>query len=170
MSGEVELRDVVDADLDRFFAHQCDAEAAYMLGFRRGDPTDRAMFDAHWKKIRSEPGNLILTVLHDGHVAGHACTFHREGNREVGYWIGRESWGRGVATRVLERILELDRARPMNARVAKDNAASIRVLQKCGFRVVGEDRGYSTVRRTDVEGFVFELSSTDHGVHSGQTT
>ena len=141
MSGEVELRDVVDADLDRFFAHQCDAEAAYMLGFRRGDPTDRAAFDAHWKKTRSEPSNVILTVLHDGHVAGHVCTFHREGNREIGYWIGKPWWGRGFATEATHTLMEhcFDACgfRRLTCGHFVDNPASARVIAKLGFRRVG---------------------------------
>ena len=32
------------------------------------------------------------------------------------------------------------RARPVHARVAKHNTASIRVLQKCGFAICGEDK------------------------------
>jgi RimJ/RimL family protein N-acetyltransferase len=56
-----------------------------------------------------------------------------EEKREVGYWIDRAFWGRGVATEALSAFLCLEHIRPLYAGVAKHNVASIRVLQKCGF-------------------------------------
>jgi RimJ/RimL family protein N-acetyltransferase len=51
----------------------------------------------------------------------------------VGYWIGREFWGRGLATRALSAFLHEVEERPIYAGVAETNVASIRVLEKCGF-------------------------------------
>ena len=45
----------------------------------------------------------------------------------VGYWLGREFWGRGVATRALARFLGVVTGRPLHARVATNNQGSIRV-------------------------------------------
>jgi RimJ/RimL family protein N-acetyltransferase len=63
-----------------------------------------------------------------------------EGHREVTYWIGREDWGRGLATRALPEFLHVEATRPLYALAASDNAASIRVLTKCGVGIVGEGR------------------------------
>jgi RimJ/RimL family protein N-acetyltransferase len=57
----------------------------------------------------------------------------RSGKTLVGYWISREKWGKGVASRALSLFLLQVRTRPLFAHVAKNNLASIRVLQKCGF-------------------------------------
>ena len=57
--------------------------------------------------------------------------------REVGYWIDRAHWGKGVATTALSRFLEIERTRPLHAHAAKHNAGSIRVLQERGFDVIG---------------------------------
>jgi RimJ/RimL family protein N-acetyltransferase len=54
----------------------------------------------------------------------------------VGYWIGREFWGRGLATQALAELAGLVDARPLHAHVVKHNVASIRVLEKCGFAAV----------------------------------
>jgi RimJ/RimL family protein N-acetyltransferase len=52
-------------------------------------------------------------------------------NGEVGYWIGREYWGKGVATEALSQFLaHAEVRRPLHAAVAKHNVGSIRVLEK----------------------------------------
>ncbi len=55
------------------------------------------------------------------------------------YWIGREFWGRGIASVAVRQFLESETTRPLTARVAKHNPGSIRVLEKAGFTRVGED-------------------------------
>jgi RimJ/RimL family protein N-acetyltransferase len=67
-------------------------------------------------------------------------SFVRDGERQVGYWIARDRWGRGIATAALTALLEQVTERPLCARVAAHNRGSLRVLEKCGFRLVGEER------------------------------
>jgi RimJ/RimL family protein N-acetyltransferase len=66
-------------------------------------------------------------------------SFERDGRREVGYWLGRDHWGRGVATAALVAFLGQERTRPLYAGVLPANGGSLRVLEKCGFSVLGED-------------------------------
>lgn len=134
-SGEVVLRDIEDADLPIFFQHQLDPEANRLVGFV---PRDQAAFTAHWQKIRGDAGVVKKTILYDANVAGYAVSFERFGEREVGYWLGREFWGKGIASRALQQFLLHVESRPLCARVAKHNIASLRVLQKCGFTIVGD--------------------------------
>lgn len=126
----IRLREVEPGDLPLFFAHQQDPVAVEMVAFKS---RDRAAFDQHWAKILADAANLNRTVLVEGAVAGNISSFTRDGLREVGYWIDRAYWGRGVATRALSAFLRLEKTRPLYAGVAKHNTASIRVLQKCGF-------------------------------------
>ena len=86
-------------------------------------------------------------------------SFQQLGRPLVGYWIGKEYWGRGIATRALSEFLNHVTARPLHARVAKHNRASIRVLEKCGFRICGEDRGPFGPDGEEVEEFILELSA-----------
>jgi RimJ/RimL family protein N-acetyltransferase len=90
-------------------------------------------------------------------VAGYVLVHSWFGKPEVSYWIGREFWGRGIATQALAVFLAEAKARPLYARAAKDNIASICVLEKNGFKVFGEDKGFSNARRQDVEEFIFIL-------------
>mgnify|MGYP002354569524 FL=1 len=60
-----------------------------------------ADFYTHWHRIMADPLNILRTVLYEGQVAGNVVSFILEGRREVGYWLGREFWGRGIATAAL---------------------------------------------------------------------
>ncbi len=101
----------------------------------------------------------VRTVLFEERVAGHIASFERGADREVTFWIDRGHWGKGVATRSLSLFLHTDRIRPLYARAVKDNAASIRVLEKCGFRPFGEDKGFAHGRCAEVEELILELEA-----------
>lgn len=132
---EVALREVEDADLPLFFEWQRDPASTDMAGL---PARDREAFDAHWAKIRRDQGVTLRTVVADGAVAGNVLAFVQSGKPVVGYWIGRDHWGRGIATRALAAFLREVTARPLYATVALGNTASVRVLEKCGFTLAGE--------------------------------
>lgn len=131
MNREVRLRDVEPNDLAIFHGHQLDADATRMAAF---PSRDRAAFDEHWaRNILGNPLTVTQTVLAGDEVAGYVGSWPQDGARLVGYWIGREFWGRGVATRALGAFVHLVAERPLHAHVVAHNAASVRVLEKCGF-------------------------------------
>jgi len=153
----IALREIEMSDLDTFHAQQLDPEAIRMAAFVSDDRKDRAVFDAHWKKILNTTQNTNRTIVADGQVAGHiACYPHGE-NLEVTYWLGREFWGRGLATQALRKMLQLVVARPITARAATDNIGSIKVLQKCGFKITGKDKGFAKGRGEDTEEYLLRL-------------
>lgn len=153
----ITLRPVEPADLDPFYAHQLDPEAIRLAAFVSADRKNRAAFDAHWGKILRAPENTNRTIVADGQVVGHIACFPMEGNLEVTYWLGREFWGRGIATEALHQLLRQVTVRPLFARTATDNLGSLRVLQKCGFTIVGQDRGYAHGRGADTEEYLLRL-------------
>jgi RimJ/RimL family protein N-acetyltransferase len=139
MSYEVRLRAVAPDDLPILFGHQLDADATQMAGF---PSRDRAAFDAHWAtNVLGNPATVTQTILVDDRVAGYIGSWPQDGARLVGYWIGKEYWGKGIATKALTRFLQLVTERPLHAHVAHHNVASIRVLEKCGFRFEREESG-----------------------------
>ena len=134
---DVVLREVVEDDLPILFEHQIDPVAYGMAEF---PPRDRAAFMEHWhKNVLGDPTVEKRTIVAGGEVVGHVGCFSRDGKREIGYWIGREHWGRGIATGAVSQFLTEIAERPLYAGVAKGNVASLRVLEKCGFRFLEEE-------------------------------
>jgi RimJ/RimL family protein N-acetyltransferase len=133
---DIRLREASQDDLPVFFEHQRDPVANEMAAF---PARDLDAFMRHWTTaILGDEAAIAKTVLVNGRVAGNVLCFERDGAREVGYWIGREFWGRGVATRALAALLAEVKERPLFAGVARHNVASLRVLEKCGFVVVDQ--------------------------------
>ncbi|MFZ0544713.1 MAG: GNAT family N-acetyltransferase [Candidatus Promineifilaceae bacterium] len=148
---EIELREVQEADLDLFFAFQQDPAAVHMAAFVSRDPTDRAVFDAHWQRILADEQTTNRTILFEGQVVGHVASFVMFGDLEVTYWIDRAYWGKGLATQALSAFLTtVQKKRPIYGRAAKDNLGSRRVLEKCGFQYVGEDKGFANARGKEI--------------------
>jgi RimJ/RimL family protein N-acetyltransferase len=132
------LREVVESDLPVFFEYERDPEAATMAAF---PPRERDAFMAHWAKTLANDSALTWTIVSDGAVVGNIGCWEDDGRRFVGYWIGREFWGRGLATQALAELVDVVDARPLYAHVVKENVASIRVLEKCGFVEVDAHTG-----------------------------
>ena len=150
---DVELREAIDEDLPILFEHQRDPEANEMAAF---PAREWGTFVAHESRIRSDPAITNRTIVVDGQVAGSIVSWTADGERDVGYWLGREFWGRGIGTRALAIFLGIDPTRPLHARVAKHNIGSLRVLEKCGFKIVGEDR-WSPDGGAESEEFIVRL-------------
>ena len=126
----VYLREVVDSDLSIFFENQRDPEAVQMAAF---PSRDHDAFMKHWAKIRSDRSNIIRAIVCDGQVVGNIGSWIAGDRRLIGYWIGREFWGRGVATAAVAAFIAEVKERPLHAFVAAHNVGSIRVLEKCEF-------------------------------------
>ncbi|HNS04009.1 MAG TPA: GNAT family N-acetyltransferase [Anaerolineae bacterium] len=153
----VTLRDVTVDDLPLFFQHQLDPEAVWMAAFGVAGVRDWDEFAAHWARSLSDNTRVAKAVLWNGQVAGNVSSFVLFGDPAVGYWIGREYWGKGIATRALAAFLEVVTVRPIYARAAMDNIGSRRVLEKCGFVVIGEDVGYARARGAEIDEVVLRL-------------
>ena len=150
------LRKTEPSDLGIFYEHQLDPEAIRMAAFVHADPTDKVAFAAHWDKILRSAQITQRTIVADGQIAGYIACYPSGEHLEVTYWLGREFWGRGWATRALTELLPLI-GRPIIARAATDNVGSIRVLQKCGFNLIGTDSGFAHGRGEDTAESILRL-------------
>ena len=131
----VTLRKPTPLDIPVFFEQQNDLDAHQLVGIVSTAPTDREAFNQKWRRILLDDQISKRTILADDEIAGHVTAFLASwsGRREVGYWIGREYWGRGIVTSALSQFLTVEIERPLFATVASHNTGSIRVLEKCGF-------------------------------------
>lgn len=154
MDGEVTLRAVEDGDLPTIFEDQRDPESIRMAAFPARE--ERAFYD-HWAKIRKEEGTVIRTIEFAGEVAGYISSWGRDGELLLGYWISKRFWGKGVATKAVSHFLREMQSRPLLAFAAKHNVGSIRVLEKCGFVLVGEDKSVAPTGGEEVEEFLYRL-------------
>jgi RimJ/RimL family protein N-acetyltransferase len=155
--GEIGLRAVRDDDLDTIYDQMRDPVAVRMAAFTAEDPDDRAAFDAHFARLRTDPEILLFAVTVDGELAGTAGVFPVGDDTEITYWLDRSWWGRGIATRAVELLVDLVPVRPITARAASDNAGSLAVLRKVGFRPVGKEVAYATARGEEIEETVLRL-------------
>ena len=153
------LREAVESDLAMFFEFQSDPVAVHMAAFTHEDSSGRESFLAHWKKILASPSVTGRTIMRGEDVLGSVLSYVESERPEITYWIGRQNWGQGVATEALKLFLQtVDTRRPMRARAAKDNIASLRVLEKCGFEVIEVTRGFANARGTEIDELELELS------------
>jgi RimJ/RimL family protein N-acetyltransferase len=157
MTNEISLREIQESDLAIFFEQQLDPEAIRMAAF---PARDHDAFKAHWEKIMAEEKNIVRTIDFRGEVAGNIVGWEQSGEYKVGYWLGKRYWGKGIASAALSQFLGLVKVRPLYARVAKHNFASIRVLQKCGFTISGEDK-FPWVDGEEGEEFILILGAND---------
>jgi RimJ/RimL family protein N-acetyltransferase len=109
-------------------------------------------------RITSSPENKFRVITSNARFVGTIGSYVSEGTTEVTYWIDRAYWGQGIATQALRLFLEQISVRPIRARAASDNTASLRVLQKVGFRPIGTERSFAPGRGAEIEETILELS------------
>jgi RimJ/RimL family protein N-acetyltransferase len=128
----IRLRPVVNDDLPTLYQNQLDPDAVRMAVV---NPRDANSFDAHWARILEDKTVTARAILADEVLVGCISSFVADGQCSVGYWIAKEHWGRGIATRALALLLQQVTTRPLYARVASQNTGSIRVLTRNGFTI-----------------------------------
>lgn len=153
-SLNIELRTVMAGDLATIYAYQLDPEANRMAVAM---PRTREDFRSHWEQSLDDPKIVARVIVAGGEVVGHISCFEMDGRENIGYWVDRAHWGNGIASRALALFLEVVERRPLHARAARSNAGSIRVLEKCGFVLMGYEWSEETERFPACEEAVFEL-------------
>lgn len=147
---EISLRPVIPQDIAIFWANQLINRP------QECTPEQQTAFEIRWRRLLDDADAPIRTIVAGEQVVGYIAHFHRKDVPEVCYELGQPHWGRGFATAALAQFLGDIAVRPLYARALKDNTASIRVLQKCGFSIVGEDR-FTDASRCEREEFILEL-------------
>ncbi len=156
-AGEIKLRKTVVDDLEFLFKFQLNKEAINLAAFTPEDPTDKSAYLSKYTKLLSDPTVNNQTIIIDNKIVGSIAKFEIDGQAEVTYWIDKNFWGKGIATKALEYLLTIEKTRPIWGRVAFDNYGSQKVLEKCGFVKIGKDKGFANARQTEIEEFIYKL-------------
>lgn len=129
-----------------------------MAAFTSKNPADWEAFLTHWTKILADKTVIAKTITADGKVIGTVGSFHMLSQHQVTCWLGKNYWGKGFATSALSKFLrEVVMTRPIYARAARDNAASIRVMEKCGFIFVGYEKNFANARGKEIDEIIMKL-------------
>lgn len=152
------LSETTVEDLHTLFEFQRDEESIYLAAFTPSDPNDKIAYLEKYSKFLNDPTKTTRTIRVGDEIVGSVAKFVMDGDAEITYWIDRKFWGRGIATTALRRLLEIETVRPIYGRVAFDNYGSQKVLEKCGFVKVREDKGFANARRTEIKEFIYKLS------------
>ena len=106
---DIVLRDVEERDLAVFFEQQLGREATEMAAF---PSRTRDSFMAHWHKSMAERTSLLKTIVVGGRVAGNVVYWEQDDEPKVGYWLGREYWGKGHSHLGIVTVLETCKKTP----------------------------------------------------------
>lgn len=145
-------------DLNAFFEFQLDKEGSYLAAFTPKDQNDKAAYIEKYTKFLTDPTINMRTIKVNGETAGSIAKFVMEDEAEITYWIDRKFWGQGIASTALNDFLKSELTRPIYGRVAFDNFGSQKVLEKCGFVKIGEDKGFANARQAEIEEYIYKLS------------
>jgi RimJ/RimL family protein N-acetyltransferase len=156
---DIKLRRTEIADLENLFQFQLDKEGGYLAAFMPKDPTDKQAYLSKYTKLLGDKTVNNQTITVKGAIVGNVAKFIMHGDTEITYWIDRNFWGQGIATRALQKFLSIESARPIFGRVAFDNFGSQKVLEKCGFVKIGTDIGFANARQAEIEEFIYKLDS-----------
>jgi Acetyltransferase (GNAT) domain len=93
---------------------------------------DLPAFLEHEAKIKADPSMITRTIVAGAGVVGSMGSWEVEGERDVGFWIGRDHWETATRPRPFARS-STSTPQAVHAHVADHNVGSRRVLEKCGF-------------------------------------
>jgi RimJ/RimL family protein N-acetyltransferase len=128
-------------DLDSLVEHANDAEVACMLRDRFPHPYTHEI-GRQFLTTQGAAEPLESFAIDVGGVAIGGIGVHPGGDvmrhsAEIGYWVGRKYWGRGIASAalnaVVDHVFREGRYCRLHAHTFEGNEASQRVLEKAGF-------------------------------------
>lgn len=154
LAARLRLRNIERNDLPLLYEFQLDPEANQLA---LTHPRSAEDFDGHWEGILRDSSVVVRAIEVGDALAGYISCFKSDGQDAIGYWIGKEFWRQGVATQAMKLLLLEVSIRPLHARVAVSNVASLRVLQKSGFREVRREWSPASERYVECEEAILEL-------------
>lgn len=152
------LRPTELSDLPTLFQFQLDKEGGYMAAFMPSNATDETAYITKHTKLLNDPTINNQTILLENKIVGSIAKFVIQGDAEITYWIDKNFWGKGIASKALGEFLIIETTRPIFGRVAFDNIGSQKVLERSRFIKVGTDKGFANARQMEIEEYIYKLS------------
>jgi [ribosomal protein S5]-alanine N-acetyltransferase len=136
------VRDWSRADKASLLQHANNRRVWRNLTHRFPHPYTEADAEGWFALLESLPEPTHWAIAVDAQAVGAIGCMLGEGVYEksahFGYWLGEAYWGRGIMTAAVQRVvpyvMERFKLVRLEAPVFQWNAASMRVLEKCGFR------------------------------------
>ena len=129
-----------------------------MAAFTPKNLGDKEAYMVKWLSLLQDDSVNMQTILYENLVIGCVVKFIMEGEAEITYAVGKEYWGKGLATAAVKIFLDKEKIRPIYGRVAYDNFGSQRVLEKAGFEKVGSELSFANARDMEIEEFIYKLN------------
>jgi [ribosomal protein S5]-alanine N-acetyltransferase len=135
------LRPFVVSDAPSMASHANDREIWLNVRDRFPHPYNVADAESYIERVNARPVQLSFAIDIDGEAAGGVVLMPGEDverfNAEIGYWLGRSFWARGIMTDAVRAvtthgIATLGFHRIFAIPFAR-NPGSIRVLEKAGY-------------------------------------
>jgi len=153
----IELTKTTQEDLETLFVFQTNKDGIWMAAFTAKDPGDKEFYMKKWTGFVENPDIRMQTMRFKNEIVGSVIHFDVMEETNVSYWIDQQHWGKGFATEGLKAFIKDSVKRPLFARVAYDNYGSQRVLEKCGFKSIGEEQGFANARNMEIKEFVYKF-------------
>ena len=136
------LRAPIRGDVPDLVKHADNRNIAAWLQ-RLPSPYTRADAVAFVEIFAQRPDERAFAITLDGALIGVIGFTFREGRPpELGYWLGEPFWGQGIMTEAVKGLIEAAQATGLygliGARALAENVASIKVLERAGFRQTGK--------------------------------
>lgn len=153
----IELTKTTHEDLETLFEFQTNKDGIWMAAFMPENPMDKEFYMNKWTKIVANPEINMQTIRLQNKIIGSVAHFEINGETNISYWLDQPYWGKGLTTLALKMFVNQAVKRPLFARVAFDNYGSQKVLEKCGFKTIGKDKGFANARNREIEEFIYKL-------------
>lgn len=157
MDQQPTLRKTEESDIETLFENQADDEAIFMAAFTSKNPKDKEAYVTKWKHLLQQPSIHQQTIMLGDRIVGTVAKFEIDGNAEITYALGKEYWGRGITSKAVKEFLVLEKKRPIYGHAAADNPGSIKILEKCGFKFIGNKMGFANARGKEIEEVIYWL-------------
>lgn len=153
---DITLRQI--SDLEFLFQFQLDREGGYLAAFMPKDVTDKSAYLTKHRKLLDDQTVNNQTIILANTIVGSIAKFVMQGNTEITYWIDRNYWGQGIATKALKELLSIETTRPFSHALHLTILADKKYWKNVGLSKSDQTKVLQMHDKTEIEEFIYKLS------------